>query len=70
MIWGIMKDYKIDLDFKRQCDELHDEALQNGELFYLDPQTKLRVSTSTAHIKKGKCCEKDCRHCPYGFKAK
>jgi hypothetical protein len=64
-----MKDYKTDLELKKQCDECHAEAIRKGELFYLDPQTKLRVATSTAHLKKGKCCEKDCRHCPYGFKS-
>jgi hypothetical protein len=65
-----MNNYKTDPDFKKQCDELHAEALKKAELFYLDPLTKLRVSTAKAHLNKGKCCEKDCRHCPYGFQTK
>lgn len=28
------------------------------------------VFTETYHLKRGKCCESGCKHCPYGFDKK
>jgi hypothetical protein len=28
------------------------------------------VFTEKYHLKRGYCCESNCRHCPYGFKNK
>jgi len=28
----------------------------------------LMVFTEAYHLKRGHCCQSNCRHCPYGFK--
>ncbi len=33
--------------------------------YYIDEQTGLLVFTTAYHIKRGYCCSKKCRHCPY-----
>jgi hypothetical protein len=34
--------------------------------FYLTPEG-YRCFTEQYHLKRGYCCESNCRHCPYGF---
>lgn len=46
---------------------LHQQACERGEAFYIDPVSGLQVKTRLAHLKRGRCCESGCRHCPYGF---
>jgi hypothetical protein len=29
-----------------------------------------RVFTEKYHLKRGRCCENGCKHCPYGYKKK
>jgi hypothetical protein len=36
--------------------------------FYLDDQGRM-VFTAAYHLKRGHCCENNCRHCPYSFRA-
>ncbi len=40
--------------------ELEDYYFENG----------LMVFTEKYHLKRGYCCESNCRHCPYGFNEK
>ena len=44
-----------------------DEAVSVGELaaedFYMDGP--YLVFTAAHHLKRGYCCNSDCRHCPY-----
>lgn len=37
--------------------------LVENEDYYLDQG--LMVLTSRYHLRRGYCCEQDCRHCPY-----
>jgi len=46
-----------------------EEDLKEGEDYYIDEQG-LVVFTEAYHLKRGKCCESDCRHCPFGYKEK
>lgn len=34
---------------------------------YYTDEKGLVVMTSTYHLKRGKCCGKACKHCPYNF---
>ena len=43
----------------------HEAAVRSGELLYRDPATGLSVLTVLAHLERGTCCAKGCRHCPY-----
>jgi hypothetical protein len=43
----------------------HAAAVDAGEAGYLDPQTGLFVLTSVFLAKRGTCCGRGCRHCPY-----
>ena len=43
----------------------HEAAVRAGELHYLDPGTGLFVLSVLAHLERGTCCERGCRHCPY-----
>jgi hypothetical protein len=38
------------------------------EDFYLTPEGYI-VFTEAYHLKRGYCCESNCRHCPYKKKA-
>jgi len=38
--------------------------LKEGEDYYL--AGGLMVFTSSYHLKRGYCCQSNCRHCPYG----
>jgi len=42
--------------------------LEEGD-FYLSPEG-YRVFTKQYHIKRGYCCESNCKHCPYGYNEK
>jgi hypothetical protein len=39
--------------------------IEEGD-FYYDP-SGYRVFTTQYHLKRGYCCESNCRHCPYGY---
>jgi len=39
--------------------------LKEGEDYYIE--RGLMVFTSTYHLKRGFCCQNNCRHCPYGL---
>lgn len=38
--------------------------LKEGVDFYFEP-SGLMVFTEIYHLKRGYCCESNCRHCPY-----
>ncbi len=39
--------------------------LVEGEDFYREGA--FVVFTAAYHLRRGRCCESGCRHCPYGF---
>jgi hypothetical protein len=41
----------------------------DSEDYYFN-EDGLMVFTEKYHLKRGYCCESDCKHCPYGFKEK
>lgn len=43
-----------------------DEKLIEGKDFYKDEQGRV-VFTTDYLIKRGYCCESDCKNCPYGY---
>jgi hypothetical protein len=43
----------------------HDQADTNGRDGYLDPLSGLFVLTAGFLRRRGFCCGKGCRHCPY-----
>lgn len=43
----------------------HRAAVESGEPGYLDPVTGLFVITAAEHVRRGRCCANECRHCPY-----
>ncbi|NJP31652.1 DUF5522 domain-containing protein [Micromonospora thermarum] len=43
----------------------HSAALRNGESGYVDPTTGLFVLTAGFLARRGTCCGRGCRHCPY-----
>ncbi len=49
-------------------EELHKTACLNRQTFYIDPTIDMHVMTEYAHLKRGTCCGRKCRHCPYGHK--
>ena len=48
-------------------EELHHQAILDKQSTYIDPATGFTVFTELAHLKRGKCCGNQCRHCPYGW---
>lgn len=44
----------------------HETALEAGQDTYRDPLTGFEVMTATALWARGECCDRGCRHCPYG----
>jgi len=42
--------------------------IEDGD-YYLTPEG-YRCFTEQYHLKRGYCCESNCRHCPYGFNKK
>jgi hypothetical protein len=49
----------------QSIEELHRLACEKGKESYIDPKTGYLVMTSLAHLNRGTCCGKRCRHCPY-----
>ena len=45
--------------------QLHQQAVLNKQLTYLDPNTGYAVFTAYALKQRKKCCGCGCRHCPY-----
>ncbi|MFI2713176.1 DUF5522 domain-containing protein [Micromonospora sp. NPDC018662] len=43
----------------------HAAALAAGEAGYLDPETGLFVLSAGFLARRGTCCGRGCRHCPY-----
>jgi Family of unknown function (DUF5522) len=43
----------------------HAAAVESGDAGYLDPATGLYALTSVFLAKRGTCCGRGCRHCPY-----
>jgi hypothetical protein len=43
----------------------HERALAAGQGGYPDPQTGLFVLTAAFLARRGTCCGRGCRHCPY-----
>ncbi|HEX5595244.1 MAG TPA: DUF5522 domain-containing protein [Micromonosporaceae bacterium] len=43
----------------------HAAALAAGQAGYTDPQTGLFVLTAAFLVRRGTCCGRGCRHCPY-----
>ena len=50
-------------------EEIHRQAILDKQSTYIDPSTGFTVFTELAHLKRGKCCGNQCRHCPYGWSA-
>ncbi|MEU3455990.1 DUF5522 domain-containing protein [Micromonospora sp. NPDC006766] len=44
---------------------VHAAALAAGEAGYLDPESGLFVLTAGFLARRGTCCGRGCRHCPY-----
>jgi hypothetical protein len=40
--------------------------LIEGEDYYLSENGYI-IFTEKYHLKRGKCCQNGCKHCPYGF---
>ncbi|MEV0394032.1 DUF5522 domain-containing protein [Polymorphospora rubra] len=43
----------------------HAAALADGDAGYRDPDTGLFVLTAAFLARRGTCCGRGCRHCPY-----
>lgn len=43
----------------------HSAALTAGQAGYLDPESGLFVLTAGFLARRGTCCGRGCRHCPY-----
>jgi hypothetical protein len=43
-------------------------VLIEGEDYYYE--NGLMVFTAGYHLRRGYCCERGCRHCPYGYSVK
>lgn len=43
----------------------HQAALEAEQDSYLDPSSGLTVFTAEYLARRGRCCDKGCRHCPY-----
>lgn len=48
-------------------EEIHRQAILDKQSTYIDPSTGFTVFTELAHLKRGKCCGNQCRHCPFGW---
>ena len=58
---------RLPLDHPRRAEILtaHQTALDAGDAGYLDPDTGLFVLTAGFLARRGTCCGRGCRHCPY-----
>lgn len=48
-------------------EDIHRQAILDKQSTYIDPSTGFTVFTELSHLKRGKCCGNQCRHCPYGW---
>ncbi|MDG4792367.1 DUF5522 domain-containing protein [Micromonospora sp. WMMD1082] len=55
----------LDHPGREQVLAVHAAALAAGEAGYLDPDTGLFVLTAGFLARRGTCCDRGCRHCPY-----
>jgi hypothetical protein len=53
---------------KEDNDDGGDADLPKGSEKYFYYENGLMVFTEAYHLLRGYCCERGCRHCPYGFK--
>jgi hypothetical protein len=58
---------RLALDHPRRAEILaaHAAALAAGQAGYPDPDTGLFVLTAGFLARRGTCCGRGCRHCPY-----
>jgi len=49
-----------------EIEEIHRQAVAQGQRHYIDPETGYTVFTQLFMIDRGWCCGSGCRHCPYG----
>jgi len=58
---------RLAFDHPRRAEILaaHAAALAAGQAGYLDPDTGLFVLTAGFLARRGTCCTRGCRHCPY-----
>ena len=45
--------------------DAHRRAVASAGAGYLDPTSGLFVLTATEHLRRGSCCDRGCRHCPW-----
>jgi len=69
---GVMDKQKNDQKNNRKNDtelfkRLHDDAVERGDDFYVDPDTQAFVFTEVYHRNRGECCGSNCRHCPFDY---
>ncbi|RNF22018.1 cob(I)alamin adenosyltransferase [Trypanosoma conorhini] len=50
----------------REVEEAHRRAHDAGRDKYVDPTAGRPLLTRSFHMRRGVCCGKRCRHCPYG----
>ena len=62
-----MSSHKESEDSIQDIEDLHRQACLQGSSTYIDPDTGFTVFTELAHLKRGRCCGSQCRHCPYGW---
>jgi len=48
--------------------KINNTNLEEGDYYY--SKEGYIVFTEQYHLKKGFCCENNCKHCPYGFNKK
>lgn len=60
---------KPELPLLPEAQRRHAIACAEGRPLYADPTTGLMVLTAFEHKKRGSCCGKACRHCPYEWMA-
>jgi hypothetical protein len=58
---------RLPISHRRRAEILavHQAALDADETGYLDPDTGLFVLTAAYLARRGTCCGRGCRHCPY-----
>jgi Family of unknown function (DUF5522)/Cobalamin adenosyltransferase len=56
------------MDIEDSFQALHRQAVLEGSNTYIDSETGFTCFTELAHLKRGRCCGRQCRHCPYGWK--
>jgi hypothetical protein len=54
------------VELRERIQRLHDAAEAAGEPYYNDPLSGFLVMTRAYLGELGVCCDRGCRHCPYG----